>query len=117
MTELDRPALGAIVLVGVAALEISRIPTFSLKKLHIRPSMALPLFMLVVVIAAGLASEPFLTFIVAGVCYLASIPVSVWMQARAKRQTPPVPASTPALPPGGGERAPSTSPYPDTSTS
>ena len=82
----DRPAVNAVVLLGVATLMISRIPTFSLKKLHIRPSMALPLFMLVVLIAAGLASEPFLTFIIVGVVYLASIPVSVLMQAQAKRR-------------------------------
>ena len=81
----DRPAVNAVVLVGVAALEISRIPTFSLKKLHIRPSMALPLFMLVVVIAAGLASEPFLTFICVGAAYIASIPLSIFMQGQAKR--------------------------------
>lgn len=93
----DRPAVNAVVLLGVAALMISRIPTFSLKKLHIKPSMALPLFMLVVLIAAGLASEPFLTFIIVGAFYLASIPLSVWMQMKAKRRSMTGTASTPAL--------------------
>jgi CDP-diacylglycerol--serine O-phosphatidyltransferase len=95
----DRPTVSAIVLLGVAALMISRIPTFSFKKMHIPASMALPLFMLVVLLAAGLASEPFLTFVIGGAIYLASIPVSVAMQAQAKRRTPPRPA--PALPPSG----------------
>ncbi len=113
----DRPVFDAVVLVGVAALEISRIPTFSLKKLHIRPSMALPLFMLVVVIVAGLASEPFLTFIIVGVAYLASIPVSIWRQARAKRQAE-TPAAVPAaLPSGGAAPAPSAAPHTDTPAS
>lgn len=112
----DRPALSAIVLVGVAALEISRVPTFSLKKLHLRPSMALPLFMLVVLVAAGLASEPFLTFIVVGVLYVASIPVSVWMQARAKRQAQPTDVSPAALPPGAGAPNSSPSSHADPST-
>lgn len=94
----DRPAVNAVVLVGVAALMISRIPTFSLKKLHIKPSMALPLFMLVVLIAAGLASEPFLTFIIVGVLYLASIPLSISMQMQAKRRAMSTPAPAPALP-------------------
>jgi len=106
----DRPAVSAVVLVSVAALEISRIPTFSLKKLHIRPSMALPLFMLVVVIAAGLASEPFLTFICVGAAYLASIPLSIFMQAQAKRQSP---ATLPTALPAAAERAPSPAPNVD----
>ncbi len=80
----DRPVFSAVVLVGVAALMISRVPTFSLKKMRIRPSMALPTFMLVVLLAAGLASEPFLTFLIVGVIYLGSIPLSVWMQGKAK---------------------------------
>jgi CDP-diacylglycerol--serine O-phosphatidyltransferase len=94
----DRPVLNAVVLVGVAALMISRIPTFSFKKMKLTPSMALPMFMLVVLLTAGLASEPFLTFVIGGVIYLASIPVSVWMQGQAKRGVHPMP--TPALPAG-----------------
>jgi len=105
----DRPVVNAVVLVCVAALMISRIPTFSLKKLHIKPSMALPLFMLVVVIAAGLASEPFLTFICVGAAYIASIPLSVFMQAQARRQSEAAAGLPPALP-AAGERAPSPAP-------
>jgi CDP-diacylglycerol--serine O-phosphatidyltransferase len=99
----DRPTVSAVVLLGVAALMISRIPTFSFKKMHVTPAMALPLFMLVVLIAAGLASEPFLTFLITGVIYLACIPVSVWMQGQAKRRVPMGAAlPTPALPAGTG---------------
>jgi hypothetical protein len=55
--------------------------------------------MLVVLLAAGLASEPFLTFLIGGIIYLASIPVSVWMQGQAKRRVPASePMPTPALP-------------------
>ena len=102
----DRPIVNAIVLVAVAALEISRIPTFSLKKLHIRPSMALPLFMLVVVVAAGLTSEPLLTFICVGVAYIASIPLSIFMQAQAKRRSDAAASPPVALPSGGADRTP-----------
>ena len=112
----DRPTVNAIVLVGVAALEISRIPTFSLKKLHIRPSMALPLFMLVVIVAAGLASEPFLTFVVVGAAYLASIPLSMFTQSQAKRRAAPAVPSI-ALPAGEGDRTPPASPHADPSAS
>ncbi|HTY65439.1 MAG TPA: phosphatidylcholine/phosphatidylserine synthase [Alphaproteobacteria bacterium] len=112
----DRPAVNAVVLVGVAALEISRIPTFSLKKLHIRPSMALPLFMLVVVIAAGLASEPFLTFICVGAAYIASIPLSIFMQGQAKRHSSGATAA-PAPPPEAADSAQGPSPHGDGTTS
>ncbi|MBV8535291.1 MAG: CDP-diacylglycerol--serine O-phosphatidyltransferase [Alphaproteobacteria bacterium] len=110
----DRPVVCAVVLMGVAALMISRIPTFSLKKLHIRPSMALPLFMLVVVIAAGLASEPFLTFICVGAAYIASIPLSIFMQAQAKRRSE-ASASPSAAVPIAAESTPS--PHGDGTTS
>jgi CDP-diacylglycerol--serine O-phosphatidyltransferase len=95
----DRPSVNAVVLLGVAALMVSRVPTFSIKKVKITPAMTLPLLLLVVLLAAALATEPFITYLVAGVLYIGSIPVSIWAQARARRAAAmeqPMPA--PALP-------------------
>jgi CDP-diacylglycerol--serine O-phosphatidyltransferase len=99
----DRPSLNAVVMLAVAALMVSRIPTFSTKKIKLTPSMALPILLLAVISAAALASEPFLTFLIAGALYIASIPVSVWSQARARRALAEEPLPAPALPAGQGE--------------
>jgi CDP-diacylglycerol---serine O-phosphatidyltransferase len=96
----DRPSLNAAVMVGVAALMVSRIPTFSTKKLKLTPSMTLPILLLAVLLAAALASEPFVTYLIAGVLYIASIPVSVWSQAKARRSVVDHPMAAPALPVG-----------------
>jgi CDP-diacylglycerol--serine O-phosphatidyltransferase len=91
------PEVNAVVMIGVAALMISRVPTFSVKQVKLKPSMALPL-LLVTLLAAALASAPFRTFLVVGALYVASIPVSVWMQARARRAAADAAMPAPALP-------------------
>lgn len=98
----DRPGVNAFALTLVALLMVSRIPTFSLKQVRISPSFMLPALLLVGVLAAALASAPFMTFICVGAIYLASIPVAVWSQAQARRRTaaaaPPLPAAAPPDP-------------------
>lgn len=95
----DRPSVNAVVLLGVAALMVSRVPTFSTKKVKVTPQMTLPVILLVVLLAAALATEPFITYLAAGVLYLGSIPLSMWTQSQARRAAEmehPMPA--PALP-------------------
>lgn len=99
----DRPSLNAAVMLVVAALMVSRIPTFSTKKIKLTPSMALPILLLAVIMAAAIASEPFLTFLIAGLLYLASIPASVWSQAKARRAVMDQPMAAPAFPAGQDE--------------
>jgi len=99
----DRPWLNAAVMLIVAALMVSRVPTFSTKKLKLTPSMGLPILLMAVILAAAIASEPFLTFLVAGVLYLVSIPVSVWSQAQARRAMTEDTLPAPALPGGQGD--------------
>ncbi|MBI3453115.1 MAG: CDP-diacylglycerol--serine O-phosphatidyltransferase [Rhodospirillales bacterium] len=94
----DRPIVSAVTLVVVALLMVSRIPTFSIKRVRVTPDFMLPALLLVGVTAAALASAPWVTFIFVGVVYLASIPASVWMQARARRAGGDVPLSAPSLP-------------------
>ena len=92
----DLPSVNAVVLLAVGVLMVSRVPTFSIKRLRLTQDMMLPALLLVVLLAAAFASEPFLTFMAVGGVYLASIPVSVLMQARARRATAAMPP--PALP-------------------
>jgi CDP-diacylglycerol---serine O-phosphatidyltransferase len=95
----DRPTVNAVALVTIAILMVSRIPTFSIKQIKIPPSFFLPALLLVGLLVAALASAPFMTFICVGVVYLASIPVSVWMQARDRRRVADTPMPAPSLPP------------------
>lgn len=73
-----------IVVVGLGM--VSRIPTWSFKKIRIRRDLALPLLLVVGLYAAALITEPWLTLFVTGMAYLASIPFSVRAQARYRKQ-------------------------------
>ena len=95
----DRPAVNAVALVVIALLMISRVPTFSIKQIKLKPSYKLPALLLVVLSIAALASAPLMTLICVGAVYLASIPVSVWTQMRERRRVAEVPLPAPSLPP------------------
>jgi CDP-diacylglycerol--serine O-phosphatidyltransferase len=107
----DGPIVNAVVLVTIALLMISRVPTFSIKQIKLKPSYRLPALLLVVLLIAALASAPLTTLICGGVVYLLSIPVSVWMQMRDRRRVADAPLPAPSLPPSSPT---STTPHPDT---
>jgi CDP-diacylglycerol--serine O-phosphatidyltransferase len=65
---------------------ISRIPTFSFKKVRVRRDLALPLLLVVGLYAAALITEPWLTLFLTGVAYLATIPFSLRAHARYRKQ-------------------------------
>ncbi len=71
----DRLSVNAAALVLVAFLMISRLPTFSLKQVHIAPNFMLPALLMVGLLTAALVSAPWMTFACVGVAYLATIPV------------------------------------------
>jgi CDP-diacylglycerol---serine O-phosphatidyltransferase len=81
----------------VAGLTVSRLPTFAFKKLKVRHWMVAPVLALVGALFAGLASEPWLTFVVAGLAYLVTIPLSIRAVRRHKRVSvdPVIPAASP----------------------
>lgn len=79
----DRPAFCVVWLVGVGALMISRIPTFSLKQMHIPRGMTLPALIGAAMLIGALASAPWATFVAIGALYLLSIPLSTVFQRRA----------------------------------
>lgn len=71
------PVLNALVVAAVAFLMVSRVPTYSFKRLRVRREYILPVLIVVGLLAAVLWSYPWLTLTGIGVLYLASIPLSV----------------------------------------
>lgn len=74
------PWVAMPVMVAVALLMISRVPTFSLKRITVPNKYVLPVLLLVGLIFAALASAPWATLIVVGLAYLASLPLSLILQ-------------------------------------
>lgn len=77
-------AVGIWILI-VAGLMVSRVPTFSMKKVRVPHVWVLPILILVGIVGAGLAAEPWLTILLIGLAYLASIPFSMRVSARLQR--------------------------------
>jgi CDP-diacylglycerol--serine O-phosphatidyltransferase len=71
------PYVNGLVLAGVAALMVSRIPTFSFKRFRVPAEWVLPMLLVIGGLAAFLTTEPWGTLLVIGVLYLGSIPVSI----------------------------------------
>ncbi len=79
---LREPVLMALWLLAVAFMMISRIPTYSFKRVRVKREMVLPLLVVVGIVAAVLASYPWFVLSVMGVAYLISIPFSYRAQQR-----------------------------------
>jgi CDP-diacylglycerol---serine O-phosphatidyltransferase len=71
------PYVNGLVLAGVAALMVSRIPTFSFKRFRVPAEWVLPMLLVIGGLAAFLTTEPWGTLLLIGVLYLGSIPVSI----------------------------------------
>jgi CDP-diacylglycerol--serine O-phosphatidyltransferase len=93
--------LNALVLVFVAVMMVSRVPTFSLKRVRIQPHMILPTLVIASAAIAGLVVETWLTLSVLAGLYVLSIPFSIIAATRLRRREPvtATPAATPAPPP------------------
>jgi CDP-diacylglycerol--serine O-phosphatidyltransferase len=72
----DEPAVVALFVVAVAFLMVSKIPTYSMKRFRVPAAWALPLMILVGLLAAFLVTEPWATLAVLLIGYAASIPFS-----------------------------------------
>src|SRR5579883_2521573 len=79
------PILCGAVLAAVAALMVSRVPTFAFKSFRIPREWVLPTLLLVGALAAFLTTEPWLTLLIIGALYIGSIPVSIRAYARLRR--------------------------------
>ena len=83
---LRQPAFMAAWLLLVAFMMISRIPTYSFKRVRVKREMVLPLLVVVGIVAAVLASYPWFVLSVMGAAYLVSIPFSYRAQLRFSTQ-------------------------------
>lgn len=73
----DRPWFVAPWLALVGALMVSRLPTYAFKRLRVRPRLVMPVLLTFGALAAGLATEPWLTLLLCGLAYLGTLPWSV----------------------------------------
>ena len=78
--------ISAVTLVVVAVLMVSRVPTFSVKRLKINPSLVIPTIILGIFVTVLLITEVWLMLSLIGLVYLASIPVS-WVMAQRMEQS------------------------------
>jgi CDP-diacylglycerol--serine O-phosphatidyltransferase len=81
-------AFNAVVLVAVAIMMVSRIPTFSIKTVVVRvkPDWILPTLIGVGLLVAALSSAPWHTLLAVGMVYLLSLPVGWWSAYRLRRR-------------------------------
>ena len=68
--------LNLLTLLAVAILMVSQVPTFSAKRLKLRPPQRRVAMVGLVLFAAFLISEPWITVTLVGLLYLASIPLA-----------------------------------------
>jgi CDP-diacylglycerol--serine O-phosphatidyltransferase len=80
--------LNAGVMIVVACLMVSRVPTFSIKTMVVRvkPDWILPTLVGVGLFVAALSSAPWHTLLAIGVVYLASLPIGWWSAWRLRRR-------------------------------
>jgi len=79
------PYIAAVWIAGVAFLMVSRIPTLSLKKIHMPHHYVLPTLLGVGVLAAFVTTAPWPTLFFTGVLYLGTIPLTVRAAAHSRR--------------------------------
>ena len=97
------PVVGAVML-AVSLLMVSQIPTFSFKRIRVPHHHVVPALLVVGLLAACLVSIPWITLLLVGAAYIASIPLSISAYGKLSRQRPTVVAddidssrNTPAL--------------------
>jgi CDP-diacylglycerol--serine O-phosphatidyltransferase len=73
---------------GVAYLLVSRIPTFSFKRVGVRRDLVGFMLLAIGLLAAAIALEPWLSLVAFGVFYLATIPLSVLTEKRLREALP-----------------------------
>ncbi|MGH6901387.1 MAG: CDP-diacylglycerol--serine O-phosphatidyltransferase [Geminicoccaceae bacterium] len=80
--------LNAVVLIAVAVMMVSRIPTFSIKTVVVRvkPDWILPTLIGVGLLVAALSSAPWHTLLALGVVYLVTLPIGWWSAYRLRRR-------------------------------
>jgi CDP-diacylglycerol--serine O-phosphatidyltransferase len=91
-TDVDvfrNPAVTGPLLVVVAILMVSRVPTYSGKRMRLKPQWVVPVMILIGLTGAFLVTDTWATLSVIGVVYIAVIPVSVFSFRRLKYAAKP----------------------------
>lgn len=96
-TVLRSDALNIIILAAVAMLMVSRVPTFSAKKVKLRAPARLFALIGLVLFIALLISETWVTVSLVTLLYLASIPFSIMQHRRELREGPTYESEDPVL--------------------
>jgi len=79
--------LVGFVVLGVAALLVSRLPTYSFKRLKIRPANVLPVMVIFALYASFLVSTPWNTMIFSLTIYLGTIPFAYFSHKKLQAQS------------------------------
>jgi CDP-diacylglycerol--serine O-phosphatidyltransferase len=85
---LRSPFLVGPVMLAVAGLSISRIPTFSFKRVKVTQALVLPTMVIVTVLTALALAEPWATLLLVLLAYLSSIPLAIAGHRRLQQQRP-----------------------------
>jgi len=85
----NKPIVVGLFLAVISFLMVSKVPTFSVKRLRVPRQFALPMMLLIALVAGFLVTETWATLGLMGMFYLLSIPFSIITFARlAKRSGP-----------------------------
>ena len=79
------PLVTGTVLVAAAGLMVSRLPTYSLKKIKIPNMLILPMMLFIGLLAAGIVVMPWQTLALIGLIYIASLPFGILSYRRLER--------------------------------
>jgi CDP-diacylglycerol---serine O-phosphatidyltransferase len=79
------PYINGVVLAVTAALMVSRVPTFSMKRFHVPREWVLAMLLIIGGLAALATTEPWATLLLIGVIYIGSIPLSVRAYSKLRR--------------------------------
>lgn len=82
----DRPVVSGALLTAVALLMVSRLPTYSFKRVKVPHEYVIPMLLGVGALAAFLVSNTWLTLMAIGVVYAGSLPVSGLAYRRLQRR-------------------------------
>jgi len=85
---VDHPLVVGAVVLAVALLMVSRIPTYSIKRVRIPHRHVMATLLVVGLLAAMLVSVPWLTLLGVGVVYIASMPLAAVAHRRLSAQHP-----------------------------
>ena len=97
---LSIPALIAIYTGLVGFLMVSRVPTYSFKRVRVRGDLVLPLLIVVALVAALFATNPWESLLTVAILYAALMPVSYFSYMRRIEKEPGYEAEeTPEGPP------------------